>query len=236
MKHIWALQLIVLTFACFACSDGQTTGVQTNLSALEFSNKIKELPAAPILDVRSEGEFANGHVANALNYNWNGSDFENQIKNIDKSKPVMVYCLSGGRSGSAAKKMRAMGFKQVYELDGGLLQWRSAGLPETTDNKTISAGMSVADFNKLLETDKVVLIDFYAEWCGPCKKMKPFLDEIAIEMADKVVVVRIDADQNPELAQAMGINALPILHVYKNKNLTWNNKGFIDKASIVSHL
>ncbi len=236
MTPFWKLSLIILTLACFACSEGQNSSVNTNLSASAFASKLKELPMAPLLDVRTTEEFISGHLANSLNYDWNSNDFPNQIGKLDKSKPVFVYCLSGGRSSSAARKMRADGFTTVYELDGGILQWRSAGLPETKELSVQSEGMSEADFNKLLETEKIVLVDFYAEWCAPCKKMKLFFDEISAEMADKVLVIRIDTDKNPVLAKAMKIDALPIMHVYKNKNLTWNHKGFADKTLIVSHL
>jgi thioredoxin 1 len=233
MKKIISALSILLIFLS-ACSSGQSQNVKSVLSATAFATKIQELPQAPIIDVRSPEEFANGHVQNARNINWNGSDFDAQISKFDKSQPILVYCLSGGRSGSAASHMRENGFKEVYEMEGGMMQWRSAKLPETTDNKVVSAGMSKQDFEKLLQTDKVVLIDFYAEWCAPCKKMKPFLDEISNEMADHVVVVRIDADANPALCAAMKIEALPVIQLYKNQKLVWNNLGFIEKANLVT--
>lgn len=80
---------------------------------------MKELSNASILDVRTPSEFSKGHLINALNYDWNGNEFDKQIAPLDKSKPVFVYCLSGGRSSSAANKMRSSGFTQVYEMDGG---------------------------------------------------------------------------------------------------------------------
>lgn len=109
-----------------SCTNGQ------NLSAIEFSEKINALPSATIIDVRTPEEFAEGHLQNAKNYNWNGADFEKQTKTLDKSKPVFVYCLSGGRSSSAANKMRSDGFKKVFELRGGISKWRAENLPLTT--------------------------------------------------------------------------------------------------------
>ena len=118
----------------------------------------------------------------------------------------------------------------------GMMQWRNARLPETTDNKIVSQGMSQADFDKLLQSDKLVLVDFYAEWCAPCKKMKPSLDEISQEMATKVVVIRIDADANPALCANLKIAALPVIQIYKKQKLSWNSVGFIDKATMISEL
>ena len=173
-------------------------------------------------------------MPNAKNIDWNGNDFQVQVSQLDKSKPVFVYCLSGGRSSSAAKQMRESGFKQVYELSGGIMKWRAADLPETTS--TNSTGITKQQFDDLLNTDKIVLIDFYADWCGPCKKMKPYLDEISIDMKDKVQVIRINADDNQALCKALKIDALPVLQVYKSKNLSWTNSVFIEKDAVVKQL
>jgi thioredoxin-like negative regulator of GroEL len=63
--------------------------------------------------------------------------------------------------------------------------------------------------------------------------MKPYLDEISKDMADKVVLIRINADDNQALCKELKIDALPVLQIYKNKNLTWINEGFIEKAEVV---
>lgn len=234
MRKLFTIALVAILFN--SCNNEQTQSTKTILSAYEFAEKIKELSTAKIIDVRTSEEFSKGHIANANNYDWNGNEFENQIATLDKSEPVFVYCLSGGRSSSAANKMRSNGFQHVYELDGGLMMWRDANLPETTSNNDLSDGMSKQQFDALLNTDKVILVDFYADWCAPCKKMKPYLDEISREMADKVVVIRINADDNQALCKELKIDALPLLQIYKNKSLTWINKGFIEKAEVVRKL
>lgn len=229
--------LLALSFA--SCSTQQGGDGKSQLSPLEFSDKLKELSAAPLLDVRTPEEFLKGHIANAKNIDWNGDEFDKQIAELDKSKPVLVYCLSGGRSSAAASKMREDGFKQVLELDGGMMKWRAAQLPETTSeasNESTSTGMSQTQFDALLDTDKLVLIDFYAEWCAPCKRMKPYLDEISKDMADKVTVVRIDVDANAAISQSLKIESLPTLQLYKNKALVWSNVGYIDKQKIVEQI
>ena len=96
--------------------------------------------------------------------------------------------------------------------------------------------VSKAEFDKLISTDKVVLIDYYAEWCMPCKKMKPYLDEIASEMKADVVVIRIDVEKNPLIAKEQKIEAIPVLQVYKGKKQTWNNIGFVEKEEVVKQL
>jgi rhodanese-related sulfurtransferase len=155
---------------------------------------MKSCSEAVLLDVRTAEEFEKGHLSKALNIDWNGDDFVAKIAPLDKSKPIFIYCLSGARSAAAAAKMRSDGFKTVVELQGGILKWRASNLPETKGDPVKTAGMSQPDFEALLKTEKLVLIDFYADWCAPCKKMAPYLEEIKAEMAEKVSVVRINAD------------------------------------------
>lgn len=237
MKKYITVALITFTVILNSCSTGQSQKAKANLTAVEFSEKIKELPNAPVIDVRTPVEFSSGHLQNAQNIDISGGDFKQQIETLDKSKPVFVYCLSGGRSASATSAMREAGFNEVYELDGGIMKWRAANLSETTSlAKPKATGMSKADYEKLFDTDKVVLVDFYADWCGPCKQMKPDIDAITKEMADKVTVVRINADDNVELCKELQIDALPTIKVYKNKALTWTDVGFIDKAGMMAKI
>jgi thioredoxin len=105
-----------------------------------------------------------------------------------------------------------------------------------TANTTVLSGLTKAKYDALLKTDKIVLVDFYADWCGPCKKMKPSIEEIAVEMKDKVVVVRIDADQNPDICKELSVESLPTLFVYKKGIMMWQNVGYVEKEEIVKYL
>lgn len=235
MKKIIVNSCAILLLVLSACTNGQNANFGLNIK--EFNDKLNQTPNAQLIDVRTPGEYADGHLTNALNFDWNGAAFETQIKNLDKQKPVFVYCLSGGRSGSAAAKMRNEGFAAVYEMNGGMMKWRAAALPETkNENSVESKGMSLNDYNKLTQSHKKVLIDFYAEWCAPCKKMKPYLDEISKDMKEEVTVIRIDADQNKLLLQELKIDGLPVLIMYKDGIQTWRNVGFIDKAEVLSKI
>lgn len=231
-KNILSLFTILLLIGC---SSGQNTSKKTNLTAVEFSEKINQLENPQLIDVRTPAEFEGGHLVNAINIDWNENGFMNQILALDKSKPVLIYCLSGGRSSSAAKELRKNGFKQVYEMEGGMMQWRSKNLPETTEN-SVSQSMSAAQYEALLDSDKLVLIDFYAEWCAPCKKMEPYLKKISEDSSDDVIIVRIDADKNAQLCKDLKITALPVLKLYKNKKLIWENLGFIEENEVRKQL
>ncbi len=235
MKMNLRVTLLILSLFTYACSNSQSTSTKKNLSAVEFQNKMKERPKATVIDVRTPNEFSNGHLQNAVNININSENFNREVNKLDKNKPVFVYCLSGNRSTHAANSMLEAGFKEVYELSGGMIKWRTAGLPETKVTSNSSAEMSSTQLNELLKTDKLVLVDVYADWCAPCKRMSPYIDEIKNEMASKVIVIRINADQNKSLVKELNVTALPTLMLYKNKKVIWTNAGFLTKEEIVSH-
>lgn len=221
-------------FAAFLLIGSNT--FSQNLGPADFQKKITELPTAPVVDVRTPDEYNKGHLTNAVNIDVNNENFSSLINKLDKSKPVFVYCLSGSRSSYAKRFMLENGFKQVYDLSGGMIKWRAAGLPETSGRTSNVAEMSQSEFSNLLNTDKLVLVDVYADWCAPCKKMAPSLEEIKKEKENSMILVRINADQNKTLVTNLKVTALPTLMLYKNKKLIWSNVGFLTKSEIISHL
>lgn len=227
------LFVIFLTLAGMACSHAQSA--DTKLSAKEFEGKIRSTPDAQIVDVRTAAEFKAGHIKDASNIDIRSAEFKSMVATLDKSKPVFVYCLSGGRSASAAGYLRSEGYTQIYEMPGGMMEWRNNDLPEVKLTVT-SEGISPAEYEAMLQSGKVILVDFYAEWCAPCKKMKPYLDRITQDMTGKVTVIRIDADQNARLCKELGVAALPVLKIYKDGKETWHHTGFIDEENLRAKL
>jgi thioredoxin len=217
----------------FASCNGQTNGKYETIAAVNFAEKIKTTPQAAIIDVRSPEEFAGQHIDNAINIDWNGDNFDGKIGKYDKSKPIFVYCMSGGRSKKAAEKLAELGYTKIYELQGGIMKWNAAGLSVPSD-KII--GMCSQEYNELLNTDKIVLIDFYAEWCAPCKKMSPYLLKMQKEMADKVTIVRLNADENKTLISQLKIDELPTLFIYKDNKILWKHSGFISEEDLTKQL
>lgn len=214
------------------CGKAQSHKSGSHLSAVEFSKKLDQAKDAQLVDVRTPGEFRNGHLKNAMNIDWNAGDFSEKAKALDKDRPVFVYCMSGPRSTAAAVKLQEMGFRHVCEMQGGMIKWRNANLPEI---KVPSyAGMSLDTYNEMLKSDIPVLVDFYAEWCAPCKKMELYLKKMATEMPDKVKIVRINADENTELCKALNVSARPVLKLYKNGKVVWENLGFMPEEQVKS--
>lgn len=236
MNQLFRFSAFLMVMAVIGCSQGWSQPKKTLLTPSDFSIKMKSHPEITILDVRTSAEFSKGHIANALNIEWNDSNFEKSVARFDKNKPILVYCLSGGRSASATSFLRKIGFKEVYELEGGLLKWRSAAYSEISDQKSLPKTLTMDQYLNLVNSEKYVLVDFYADWCGPCRQMKPHLDAFASENSDKVEVIRIHADDNKSLLQALLVDELPTLYLYKNEKITWRHIGFIDKAGLVSQI
>jgi len=86
-------------------------------------------PDFVIIDVRTPDEFAGEHIENATNINFYSETFRNMLNNLDKNKTYLVYCRSGGRSGSALDIVAELNFREVYNLLGGINQWKAEGLP-----------------------------------------------------------------------------------------------------------
>lgn len=91
-------------------------------------------------------------------------------------------------------------------------------------------------FQQLINGDKPVVVDFYAEWCGPCKMMKPILDEFKGMVGDRATVIKIDVDKNPAAAQAYGVRGVPTLAIFKNGSVVWRKAGVMSAAQLQSAL
>jgi thioredoxin len=228
-SHI--LSLLFISFFFSSCN-AQNKDYKT-IDPTAFAEKIKTTPNAQILDVRTLEEYTSEHIENADNVNWNSDSFVAKTDKYDKSKPVFVYCMSGGRSKKAAEKLHELGFTTIYELQGGIIKWNAAGFAKPSE-KII--GMCPQEYKELLDSDKKVLINFYAPWCAPCKKMQPYILKMQKELSDKVTIIRLNADENKTLLSELKIDELPTLLLYENKEVKWRNSGFISEEDLTKHL
>jgi rhodanese-related sulfurtransferase len=121
------LSLVFLLFGVTSCLKSQADGVQV-LDVAKYEKKMAQ-PDVQLVDVRTPEEFNEGHIENAVNIDFMADDFDAKVVSLDKEKPVMVYCKSGGRSAKASARLKELGFKNITDLEGGISNWTSEDKP-----------------------------------------------------------------------------------------------------------
>lgn len=226
MKKIIILLLAILPFYYVSAQEKEL------LAPEDFQQKIKATvsdPSTIILDVRTADEFNTGHIDKAVLIDYRSKDFSKQIKSLDPNKEYLVYCRSGVRSSQAIDSLKALGFNHLVELEGGINAWKQSKLPVAgvPDDK-----ISLTDYNDMLASNELILIDFYAPWCGPCLKMTPMFEEIAKKYEGKIKLVKINADENKNLSDKFIGKGFPLLIAYKDNKIVWEKIGLLDKDEL----
>ncbi len=228
MKRL--LSFLLLSALLVSCQ----SQAQEGLTATDFEKKI-QAGESLLLDVRTAGEFQSGHLKNSLQADWlNNKEFAERIKYLDKSKPLLVYCASGVRSGAAAKFLLAQGFTSVQNLKGGLTAWKLEG--KTVEQPAGAAQMTLDAYKAYTTSAEIVLVDFGAEWCPPCKKMEPVLNQLQNELAGQFKLVKVDGGMDVDVMKAQKVESLPVFIIYKNGKETWRKQGLVELSELKEKL
>jgi rhodanese-related sulfurtransferase len=224
-KSVFSVALSLCLLA--ACN---SSAQQTNLPVPEFEKAIAQ-PNIQLLDVRSSEEYQSGHLSNALLANWNNeNEFKTRVQSLDKTKPVYTYCLSGARSGAATKWLRENGFN-AYNLEGGISAWKRAD--KLVEQAKAVRQISLSEYMAQIPTDKIVLVDFGAVWCPPCKKMAPVLDSLVARHGNQFVLVKIDGAEQTDICKTLKVEGFPTFIIYKNGKETWRKEGLADEKEFL---
>ena len=233
MKNSFYLVISGLLIFC-----GKTNSqIIENIGPQEFQRLVNKEDGI-IIDVRTPDEFYAGHIKDATNIDFYSDEFINNLEIVSKDFPIYVYCRSGGRSSLAAVKMEKLGFTKVYNLLGGIGEWESANC-KTIKSKEIKK-LSLPTFTDLeidnfLSNNEVVLINFSTQWCVPCKKMKPVIQDLQRDNLN-IKVLFIDANVNKELVKKYQIKGVPVFIVFKNTSETFRHVGVISKGDLLKQL
>lgn len=231
---------LVLFVCCISCKSNSAQNVKT-LEVAVYKKQIESKKDIQIVDVRTKEEYDSGHLANAINIDYDASDFKNKILALNKSTPTYVYCLAGSRSASAIDIMAKNGFTEIYNMKGGINKWRAKKFPLQMSGTASTAkgemtNMTMDDFNLLCKGPTPVLFDFSSEHCIPCKQLAPILKEVEEEYAGKIIIIPIDIEKNRTLTNDINITSVPYLIYYVNGKLTMNIEGLTDKKNLVKAL
>ncbi len=140
MKRIFTLLVFAASISlAFSCNSSATQSqaedneiqeglISKNVSALEFQQLINDNNEAIILDVRAPNELEQGVIGKVKHIDFYNDNFKEELGKLDRSKPVLIYCHSGGRSAIAMSHLHELGFSEVYNLQGGITEWSEAGL------------------------------------------------------------------------------------------------------------
>lgn len=112
--------LVIVTVLGISCNTKSQSDTIKVLTPTEFKTKSAN---QTIIDIRTPQEFNQGHIEGAININYYNRNFIDQIAKYDKNQPIFIYCRSGNRTSSASKKAADFGFKEIYDLEGGILYW-----------------------------------------------------------------------------------------------------------------
>ncbi len=220
--------LFLLAFSVFLILNANAQTVQ-HINATSFSKLIKTQQGL-ILDVRTEQEYSRGHIDGSTLISTSDPKFAEKASLLQKDKPIYVYCLTGSRSYAVVNYLSQIGFSKLYNLQKGILEWHQLGykiVQSCVVAVSESRTYNTSEFNTLIKSSNIVLVNFSASWCAPCKKLAPTIESIKSNFGSKIKVEKVDVESNKDLQTSCNVQSIPGLILYKNGKEYWRHTGLI---------
>ena len=126
MRRVLFVLMAFMVFN-YSCKEEKQTSSAIEVISPQEMQEISQIEGVQLVDVRTPEEYEEGYIEGFQNIDYFSENFNQEIEKLDKSKPVIVYCKSGNRSGKCAKKMEEAGFSKIYDLEGGITKWEFEG-------------------------------------------------------------------------------------------------------------
>ena len=230
--------ILMIVMLLTAINDFGQSAIIKQLNSSDLS-KISDNSTITLLDVRTRGEFSNGHITDAGQLNYYALDFKKKLLLLPKDQPIYLYCNTGYRSQQAAEILVKNGYEEVYNLEHGIMEWNLldyATVEEPGARPDIKDRMQPDEFYALINSNKPVLVDFYAPWCGPCRQMMPIIDSLKTEYKDEYMIVKINVDASKKLVKELRIGGVPYLVVYRNGKMQNSRNGLLSREELIELL
>lgn len=230
--------LLISTLFCYNIN-AQDTYEQNKViqvNSIYFKSLI-EKENGTFIDVRTKSEFLAEHIKNSGQLNYYALDFKKKLLLLPRNQPIYLYCNTGYRSQKAAEYLIKKGYKNIYNLEHGIMEWNLRELPVVEGDISLLGKeniMKFGDYKKLIASSELIFIDFYAPWCAPCRKMMPMIDSLKTEYHGKIKIVKVNADVSKKLVKELKLISVPYLVLYKNKQLLFQKKGMATKQELIS--
>jgi thioredoxin len=190
---------------------------------------------AAVFDVRKPGEYDAEHIVDVPS---TPLDFLNEhLAEFPKEEPFYLHCAGGYRSMIAASIVKARGYHNVINVLGGFDAIKKTGIkttnyvcPSTLKNKELAI---MSNFYSIIKSEKPVLVDFFATWCGPCQTLAPILKQVKDSLGDRITIVKIDVDKNQQMAAQYQVRGVPTMILFQAGRQLWRQSGVVSKEEII---